>query len=136
MRFLVLILTLTTSTLTFAQRCPVDVASYCFQEMRDQGHSYNTSVKFCKDTSNTCYMDYREHNNSVKTSKKSCFNTSNNCYTDVSRKLHFNIKDSARICENVNNNCYVRLRTNKHSIRRSIKACKNKYEDCRVCDLL
>jgi hypothetical protein len=83
LRFLILILTLTTSTLTFAQRCPLDVASYCFQEIRDNGHNYNTSVKFCKDTSNTCYMDYREHNHSIKTSKKSCFNTSNNCYTDL-----------------------------------------------------
>jgi hypothetical protein len=134
MRFLVIAMVVLFSSGAMAQKCPVDVSSFCFEEIIREGQSYNASVTFCRDLSNTCYMGSRFDGNSFKESKTLCQNVSNNCFTEVSN-YHSN-QVSAKACSNVNNKCFTQLRILGRSIQESIFGCEDVRMECRICDLL
>lgn len=119
------------STTSFAQVCPPDVASACFQDYLNSGHSYNRALTDCRDLSNTCYMDARAERLSILESRKICSNVANNCYTDASRV--FGSVKAARLCSNVASQCYSDERRWGGRMEAAIRACKDVVNDCRTC---
>jgi len=130
-KFLSVLLLVVSSSVYASSNCPLDVASSCFREKINDGHSRSAAIKSCRNVSNTCYMEMKKAHYSSKKAIKTCKNVSNNCYTDVTRV--FRPKVSARACENINNRCYTSSRHGGESIRRSILNCEDVSTDCRLC---